>query len=61
MRVIELRLTDASPHDRGRAYGGAVAREVCEAIDRYRRIDWFAGPPSGLTAATVRRFGPASP
>ncbi|HET8867006.1 MAG TPA: C45 family peptidase [Agrococcus sp.] len=46
--MIELRLTDASPRLRGRAYGAAVAAEVREAIERYRQAFATLGVPAGV-------------
>lgn len=47
MRVIEVRLTDAAPHSRGRAYGTAVAGHVRDAIGRYRQAYATLGVPTG--------------
>ena len=46
--MIELRLTDASPRLRGRAYGAAVAAEVRDVIERYRQAFATLGVPGGV-------------
>lgn len=48
MRVIELRLTDAAPHSRGRAYGTTVAGQVRDRIERYRQAYAALGVPAGI-------------
>lgn len=46
--MIELRLTDASPRLRGRAYGAAVAAEVRDTVERYRQAYATLGVPAGV-------------
>ncbi|SFS09359.1 isopenicillin-N N-acyltransferase like protein [Agrococcus baldri] len=48
MRVIELRLTDASPQSRGEAYGTSVAVHVRDVIERYRQAYATLGVPAGV-------------
>lgn len=48
MQVVELRLADASPRPRGRAYGAAVVAEIRDAVERYRRAYADLGVPAGF-------------
>lgn len=53
MRVTELRLTDASAHARGVAYGAAMGTEVRHTISLYRRAYEAMAVPAGVIDEVV--------
>ena len=66
MRVIEVRLTDASPQSRGEAYGTTVGAHVRDVIGRYREAYAALGVPASVaeeiaaaSIAPTRAWAPA--
>ncbi|GEK79952.1 C45 family autoproteolytic acyltransferase/hydolase [Agrococcus baldri] len=53
MRVTELRLTDASAHARGIAYGAEMGGEVRRTIELYRQAYEVMGVPAGVVDEVV--------